>query len=142
MARTSSTVATTIRFGICWFAIALVLTCAAPATFANVHDPLRYHSGVRNSPTRGLGKKQLQAVLKSLRHKTGWSSLDFDSDGFLQIGDESNLSGGSQTARELLAAVINGDDAYDLEHHERSRTVAFARLGSPISYQSLKTLMT
>jgi hypothetical protein len=51
-----------------------------------------------------------------------------------------SLSGGSQTARELLAAVINGDDAYDLEHHERSRTVAFARLGSPISYQSLKTL--
>jgi hypothetical protein len=139
MIRTSRRLATTSRFGIRWFVLAIALACLTPVILANSNDPLRYHSGVRNSPTRGLGKKQQQAVLRSLRQKTGWKTLDFDSDGFLQIDDETSFEGGSATARELLSAVLAGDDAYDLEEHDRSRTVAFARLGSPVSYQSLKS---
>ena len=137
MIRTSRTLATTTRFGIRFCALAITFAVISTAAFAN--DPLRYHSGIRNSPTRGLEKKQLQAVIKSLKLKTGWTDLYFDTDGFLQIGDETRYEGGSAVARELLSAVIAGDDAYDLEQHDRSRIIAFARLGSPISYQSLRS---
>jgi hypothetical protein len=139
MIRTSSKLTTISRFGIRWCVVAIVLACIADVILANTNDPLRYHSGIRNSPNRGLETKQLRAVLNSLKQKTGWTSLDFDSEGFLRIGDEKKYDGGSATARELISAVIAGEDAYDLEQHDRSRTVAFARLGSPISYQSLQS---
>ncbi len=105
--------------------------------FASGSDPLRYQSGVRISPAKTPGKKQVLAVIKSLREKTGFADLDFDGDGFLRIGDESRITGGSKTARELLSAAIEGDFAFDLENHNSSRLIAFARIGAPISYQSL-----
>lgn len=117
----------------------LTLTLLASPVLALASDPLRYQTGIRNSPSRGLGKKQISAVLKTLREKTGLLELDFDSDGFLQLGDVTRFIGGSRTARELLAAAVEGDNVFDLEVHQGSRIVAFARLASPISFQSLKT---
>ncbi|MEP7272230.1 MAG: hypothetical protein ABI882_12065 [Acidobacteriota bacterium] len=139
MAQTARTLTTTSRPRIRWCSIALTLMLFAPAVLALGSDPLRYRGGVRTSPTRGLGKKQLNAVLKTLRQKTGLMGLDFDGDGFLQLGDQTQITGGSTTARELLSAAIDGDTAFDLETHERSRIVAFARLASPIRFQSQKT---
>jgi hypothetical protein len=107
---------------------------------ASGSDPLRYQSGVRISPVKTPGKKQVLAVIKSLRAKTGFADLDFDSDGFLRIGDESRIVGGSKTARELLAAAIDGEHVFDLENHNSSRIIAFARIGAPISYRSLASL--
>ncbi len=146
MAQTTRRLTTTSSFGIRLrpsapllpMALIITLFVLAPVVFAS-SDPLRYQGGVRISPSRGLGKKQQEAVLRSLREKTGLMELDFDSDGFLELGDETRISGGSPTARELLTAAVAGDAAFDLETHNRSRIVAFARLGSPISFQSLRT---
>ncbi len=139
MAQTARTLTTASRLEIRCCLTALILISLAPAAFPSGTDPLRYQGGVRISPSRGPGKKQMLAVRKSLRQKTGLLELDFDSDGFLQLGDETQFRGGSQTARELLAGAIEGEIAFDLETHDHSRVVAFGRLGSPISFQSLKT---
>jgi len=118
----------------------ILLGLAAPVAGALDIDPLRYQGGVRNSPgKRSLDGKQLAAVVKSLREKTGLLELDFDADGFLRIGDPKQTAGGSQTARELLAAAVESEFAFDLECHSRSAGIAFGRLGPPVSYQSRAT---
>jgi hypothetical protein len=122
--------------------IALLLPAAfaGTAAAAGLIDPLRYQGGVRNSPGgRPLNAKQQAIVLKSLREKTGLVELAFDEDGFLRPGDPQHLAGGSATARELLLAALESEHAFDLESHHRSSQIAFARLGSPISYQSRMT---
>jgi hypothetical protein len=127
-----------LTLGIAPFLILLGL--AAPVAGALDIDPLRYQGGVRNSPgKRSLDGKQLAAVVKSLREKTGLLELDFDADGFLRIGDPKQTAGGSQTARELLAAAVESEFAFDLECHSRSAGIAFGRLGPPVSYQSRAT---
>ena len=118
----------------------ILLGLAAPVAGALDIDPLRYQGGVRNSPgKRSLDGKQLAAVIRSLREKTGLLELDFDADGFLRIGDPKQTAGGSQTARELLAAAVESEFAFDLECHSRSAGIAFGRLGPPVSYQSRAT---
>jgi hypothetical protein len=95
---------------------------------------------MRNSPgARQHKPKHLTNMLQSLRAKTGLLEIEFDEDGFLRIGDPTRISGGSQLARDLLASAMEGPLAFDLESHDRSAIVAFARLGSPISYQSRMT---
>jgi len=118
----------------------LVALFGAPAAAALDIDPLRYQGGVRNSTgSCSLNAKQLAAVARSLREKTGLLELDFDGDGFLRLGDVTRISGGSQTARDLVAAAVESELAFDLECHSRSTSIAFARLGPPVSYQSRTT---
>jgi hypothetical protein len=118
----------------------LFVLLSAPFILARPSDPLRYQGGIRNSQgARKLNAKQQTAVLKGLREKTGLVELDFDEDGFLRAGDPTRLSGGSATARALLLAALDSEQAFDLESHDRSSIVAFARIGAPISYQSRLT---
>jgi len=118
----------------------LLIFSSLPGAVDAASDPLRYQSGIRNSPgERHLSQKQLDLVLESLREKTGLPGLEFDEDGFLQLNDANLSPKGSQAARDLLFAALNGDLAFDLENHDRSIEIAFARCGSPISYQSRAT---
>jgi hypothetical protein len=102
-----------------------------------ISDPMRYRGGIRNSTTdRKLNSKQLDIVLKSLREKTGYLEMGFDEDGFLNVGDRMKFEGGSATARSLIATAIECDRAIDLESHDYSSIVAFARLARPVVYQN------
>jgi hypothetical protein len=119
-------------------AIAIAALCALfPALIAASGDPFRYRGGVRNSPgPRKLNSKQLDAALKSLREKAGFLEMRFDEDGFLTLGDRTKFTGGSPTARALLIAAIEMPHAVDLECHNYSALVAFARLAMAVAYHN------
>lgn len=118
----------------------LALTLLAAGLNVLAADLLRYQGGVRNSSgPRQLNPKQLEQLLASLRAKTGFLELGFDQDGFLALGDATNFVGGSATARALIAAAVKIGHAVELECHNRSALVAFARLGQPVVYISMAT---
>ena len=100
-------------------------------------EALRYHGGLRNSSDkRKLNAKQLETVLKSLREKTGFLEINFDENGFLNLGDRTKFDGGSATARSLISAATESGRAIDLEAHNSSANVAFARLARPVIFQN------
>jgi hypothetical protein len=107
---------------------------------ARAADTLRYQGGVRNSiESAKLNPKQLNLVLKSLKAKSGFEELHFDSDGFLRIGDPQRFSGGSASARALLLAAVSSSQLVELENLSRSPEVAFARLAAVSIYESRST---
>ncbi len=121
--------------------IAILLTCAF---YSNVRpansDQMRYRGGLRNSPgPNKLNVKQIDLLLKSLLEKTGFQQMHFDIDGFLQLGDRTNIIGGSATARALILEVVESRKAIDLESDDGSPVTAFARLSVPVIYQSRMT---
>lgn len=102
---------------------------------ATAGNSARYQRGLRNSTSkRQLSAKQIEKVLKSLREKTGFLEMSFGEAGFLTLGDRLKFVGGSATARELMIAVVDRAKAIDLECHDHSTEVAFARLAKPIIY--------
>jgi hypothetical protein len=119
---------------LCVLTLFVLVSASARAT------PSRFRSGVRNAPEKPrLSDKQLKQVLESLREKTGWQQLHFDADGFLACPDLTDFNGGSAAARQLLSAALASPHAFDLEAHNRSSDVAFARLAAPIKYESRRT---
>ena len=107
---------------------------------ATADDLSRFRGGIRNSPgERRLNKKQLDAVLASLRDKSGFLEMCFDKDGFLTLGDQTKFSGGSGAARALLDAAIKMPHAVELESHTNSSLVAFARLSKLVIYKRLSS---
>lgn len=122
------------------FQLALLVLALYQLSLASVSDPLRYQSGLRNSSgERQLNPKHLKMLIESLRHKTGFQELHFDETGFLSLGDRSKLAGGSALARDLLIAAVDRMRVIELECHDRSPLVAFARLAKPIAYISHAT---
>ncbi len=123
---------------------ALLLACAVFSTIKSASaDPMRYRGGMRNSPeSKKLNATQLDAVLKSLREKTGFAEIGFDENGFLKLGDPSKFIGGSATARALIKSAVDAASAVDLESHNHSSIVAFARLAKPTIFQSRATGLT
>jgi hypothetical protein len=121
--------------------ISFAAVCAlVPSMVAASGDPFRYRVGIRNSPGEfKLNDKQLEAVLNSLRDKTGFLEMAFDENGFLTLGDQTKFSGGSATARALLDAAIKMPHVVDLESHPYSTQVAFARLAKPVAYQQFSS---
>jgi hypothetical protein len=117
-------------------AVLFATTCALFVhARADPGDSSRYRGGLRNSPgKRKLNAKQLNAVLASLRDKTGLLDMRFDESGFLTLGDQTKFSGGSAIARALLQTVTSMTNAVDLESHMRSSEIAFARLAMPVVY--------
>jgi hypothetical protein len=117
-------------------AISFAATCAFfPQARAAADDPLRYRGGLRNSlGEHKLNAKQLDAVLTSLRDKTGLLEMGFDEKGFLALGDRAKFSGGSDSARALLYAATSMSNAVELESHMYSSKVAFARIACPTTY--------
>lgn len=120
--------------------IAVLLLCTLCMRLsASETQASRYLTGVRNSPDFPLKSKQLSMLLESLRQKSGFQDMHFDKDGFLQLGDRASISGGSTAARKLLIAAVDRAKAIDLENHNRTRQIAFARLAMTVSYLSRKT---
>lgn len=122
----------------------LLITCCTflgiRSAAGNAANTMRYRAGIRNSPSEHkLKSKQLETVLKSLRDKTGFLDLGFDENGFLRIGDKTQFIGGSATARALLASALTLPHSIDLESHNFSSEIAFARLAKSVVYQSKMT---
>ncbi len=110
------------------------------AVKSEMRDPLRYMGGLRNSPDANkLNPKQLDCILESLREKTGFSEMFFDENGFLNLGDRAKFKGGSDTARALFSAAVDSSNSIDLQSHNHSPIVAFARLEKATIYQSRAT---
>jgi hypothetical protein len=90
---------------------------------------MRFQTGLRNNDgARRLSEKQLRTALESLRRQTGFLDMRFDETGYLTLGDRNRVAGGSGVARELLISAIDGDKIFELESHDLSPSVAFARL--------------
>lgn len=66
-------------------------------------------------------------LIESLRRITGWAGLDFDGNGALQLG-ANKAAGGSQTARELLAAANTGRNVIVIEDASGRRDVVFCKV--------------
>jgi len=106
-------------------ALALLLSCLALVSVNAAPQP----TGVRNSAgPRRLSEKQLRQTQDSLRHKSGFMELGFDAQGWLTLGNRQRIRGGSATARALLIAAVESGNLYQLESHESSPEVAFARI--------------
>ncbi len=142
MIKTASSIADT-RFNqpgfptcVCLVAVTTAIFCALfSAPITALGDPLRYRGGLRNSPDqRKLNARRLDAVVNSLRDKTGFLEMRFDEDGFLTLGDREKFIGGSAAARMLLSAAVDAPRAIDLEDHTHNSKVAFARAATPVAY--------
>ncbi|MFN0086754.1 MAG: hypothetical protein ACKVX9_15295 [Blastocatellia bacterium] len=111
-----------------------------PALIIAMEDPFRYRPGLRNSPgAKRLNAKQLDAVVNSLREKTGFREMAFDEAGFLTIGDRTRFSGGSALARRMLTTAVDMAQAVELEFLNRSPLIAFAQLTNHLSLQNRST---
>jgi hypothetical protein len=120
--------------------LGLLVTALCQLSMAAVSDPLRYQSGLRNSSgERRLSSKHLAMLVENLRQKTGFLEMHFDETGFLSLGDRLKIAGGSAVARELLIAAVDRMRVIELEFHDHSAQVAFARLAKPIAYISHST---
>jgi len=102
-------------------------------------DPARdqqiYRSGLRNSfMGHQLSAEELNLLLAQLRHKTGFVRMLFDEAGFLTIDDRSQIAGGSALARELLLAAVDGKISINLQSHNQSPGVVFARVGERMDF--------
>jgi hypothetical protein len=117
------------------FILVLFLIYLFPVTtYAGIPEQFHFRAGVCNSKNRPLNADQLQLLLDGLRQKTGWAQLRLDENGFLVIDDQLAVSGGSATARALLAAAVDGLHCLKLENHNYSTEVAFAQIRSTEIY--------
>ncbi|MGH9882675.1 MAG: hypothetical protein ACRD6N_14660, partial [Pyrinomonadaceae bacterium] len=66
-------------------------------------------------------------LTEKLRAITGWSDLEFDSNGTLQLG-RAAADYGSQGARELLAKAVSGSNVIVLEDASRRADVIFCQV--------------
>lgn len=74
-----------------------------------------------------LSAARRQELADKLRAITGYAHLGFDNDGALRVNGET-FSGGSQTARALLAAALDGDKLIVLEDASNRADVVFCRV--------------
>src|SRR5262245_43197831 len=74
--------------------------------FAADDGPYFYRAGVHLSRDHRITNQQLKVLIDGLRFWTGLSELTFDPHGTLNPGNRSEVTGGSQTARELIIAAI------------------------------------
>lgn len=110
-----------------------------PIQSASAHEQDRqiYKPGLRNGFLgRPLSAKEQELVLAQLRQKTGFERMRFDEAGFLTIDDRSLVVGGSALARELLLAAVDGKKSINLQSHNRSPQVAFARVGDNVEFSA------
>jgi len=123
------------------FCLLLTILCAlSQVVFTAPGDPARPQAGLRNSSeSRRLSASQLQKALESLRHKTGFLEMRFDESGLLTLGDRTRFVGGSETARELLIATVDGRVAIELESHDYSPHIAFAHITAGTIYTHFQT---
>jgi hypothetical protein len=124
-------------------ALTSLLSSAALPSLADDRDPNRYRPGLRIAPgKKGINEKEREVILQTLREKSGFLDLGFDAAGFLSLGDRSRLSGGSQSARDLLIATVERNEVVELESAPRSPLVTFARLTNQTTFENRSTGQT
>lgn len=74
-----------------------------------------------------LSQERRDDLAKKLRRITGWPDLKFDRSGTLRRGPSEPV-GGSQSARDLVAKTIYGNNVVVLEDASKRSDVAFCRL--------------
>ena len=77
---------------------------------------------------QGLSRKHRREVATRLQRITGWSDLDFDSNGMLRLG-RAEAVGGSASARDLIAAVLDSASPIILEEANKRADIAFSQVG-------------
>lgn len=107
------------RFLLC---LACLLVCAGTGAAAHAEP-----SASRIVCRAGLSESRRVELAAQLQVITGWAGLHFDGEGFLRLGTE-RPAGGSQSARELLAAAQAGEDLLIIEDASGSAEVAFSRV--------------
>lgn len=70
---------------------------------------------------------QRDELVDRLRAITGWTDLDFDRDGTLQITN-TNIETGSQSARDLISRAVTGNRLILLEDASSRKDVVFCRV--------------
>src|ERR1041384_4458561 len=73
-----------------------------------------------------VSRSHREELITRLRTITGLSSLSFDSNGALRLGDQ--ITGGSESARILLAEAVAGPNLIVLEDASSRADVAFCRV--------------
>jgi hypothetical protein len=103
-------------------------------------DVMTYRGGIRNSNgEHQLEPKYLALFLENLREKTGFTGLRFDEHDYLVVDDPEKFVGGSATARKLLLAGMEAKLLFNLENHNRSAQVNFARLERSTTFRNMTT---
>ena len=99
--------------------VCLVLIACASPMFASSTDNIVVRQNV-SQPDR-------EELAQRLRTITGWSSLSFNSDGALMVGD-ANARGGSKGARDLLSKTFSGKRVILFEDASSRKDVVFCRV--------------
>src|SRR5215467_6478478 len=73
-----------------------------------------------------VSRSHREELIARLRTITGLSSLNFDSNGSLRLGDQ--ITGGSESARTLLGEAVSGPSLIVLEDASSRADVAFCRV--------------
>lgn len=107
------------RFLLC---LACLLVCAGTGSPAHA-EPFASRIVCRTQ----LAEARRAELAAQLRVITGWVGLHFDGEGYLRFGAE-RPAGGSQSARELLAAAEAGENLLIIEDASGSADVAFSRV--------------
>jgi hypothetical protein len=102
--------------------LACLLVCAAPLTYAKAET-----STPKIVCRASLSESRRAELSAQLRAITGWAGLHFDAEGALRFGAGAT-SGGSQSARDLLASAQDGKNLIILEDASGSADVAFSRV--------------
>jgi hypothetical protein len=103
---------------VCEVAVVLIVS-ALPALASNTENVV-FRQNVSRTNREELARK--------LRTITGWSSLAFNNDGALRIGN-GHVSGGSKSARDLLTRAIHGQRVILFEDASSRKDVVFCRVG-------------
>ena len=96
----------------------VLMVCAFPV-FASNSDNVVVRKNVSNADREELAQR--------LRTITGWSSLDFNNDGALKVGDAA-ARGGSKSARDLLNKSFSGKRVILFEDASSRKDVVFCRV--------------
>ena len=117
---------------------ALTMICmlsACGAARASAADSVyRYRKGLHLSREHSLTSKELDLLLKGLHSLTGFSGIEIDTRGDVTIISRAQFAGGSETARNLFAAALFGEESFTIESADHSSRIAFAELDSPLRY--------
>ena len=102
--------------------LACLLVCAFTGVSANAES-----SSSKIVCRASLAEARRAELAAQLRAITGWAGLHFDGEGYLRFGAAAS-SGGSQSARELLAAAQTGENLLIIEDASGSPDVVFSRV--------------
>ncbi|HEX5891082.1 MAG TPA: hypothetical protein VFY61_20385 [Pyrinomonadaceae bacterium] len=101
-----------------WCKLVFVLIVSSIPVFASTTDRMVIRDNI--SPA------QREELAQRLRLITGWTSLEFNEDGALRTG--SHLTGGSQSARDLMNKAFSGSRTILFEDASGRKDVVFCRV--------------